>query len=97
MAEVDGTAVLLFALVTEAVGRATAALLEQDVTLAENVIAGDKAIDQRCDELTGMIKEGLATAAQDPIRGARPGRSPRGPGRSTRNRCGSRRSAGWRR
>lgn len=57
---------LLFALVTEALSRATAALLEENVALAEGVIADDNAIDRRCDELIGLIKEGLAQAAEDP-------------------------------
>ena len=65
-AEVDKSVVLLFALVTEAVARATAALLEQDVALAQAVIDDDKAIDRRCGELTGLVKEGLADVAEDP-------------------------------
>ncbi|MCU1491118.1 MAG: transcriptional repressor for high-affinity phosphate uptake (modular protein) [Acidimicrobiaceae bacterium] len=52
-------------MVSETLSRATTALLGQDVDLAEQVIAGDQSIDERCDELTGLLKEGLTQASQD--------------------------------
>lgn len=64
--QVDQTVTVLFALVTEALPRATSALLDQNVTLAREVIDNDKAIDRRCDELTALVKEGLLDAAHDP-------------------------------
>lgn len=64
--QVDQTVTVLFALVTEALPRATAALLDQDVNLAQEVIESDQAIDRRCEELTALVKDGLSDAAQDP-------------------------------
>ena len=57
---------VLFAEVSEALSRATAALLDQNVELAEQVIDRDRVIDRRCDELTALLKEGLAGVAGDP-------------------------------
>ncbi len=54
--------VVLFALVAEAVGWATTALLDQDVELANRVIAEDRGIDERCEELSSSVKERLAGA-----------------------------------
>ncbi|MGG7378424.1 PhoU domain-containing protein, partial [Escherichia coli] len=51
-----------FSLVTESVGWATVALLEQDVERARAVIDGDRGIDERCEELVGLIKERLSSA-----------------------------------
>ncbi len=53
---------MLFALVAEAVGWATAALLDQDVERANQVIANDRDIDERCEELAGLVKERLGGA-----------------------------------
>src|SRR2546423_2933562 len=55
----DDAVLVLFALVAEAVGWATAALLDQDVDRAHQVIADDGAIDERCEELAGLVKERL--------------------------------------
>jgi hypothetical protein len=57
---VDDTVVVLFALVTEAIARATVALLDQDVGLASEVIANDRTIDDRCRDLTGLVTEALS-------------------------------------
>src|SRR6266851_4488405 len=63
---VDDAVLVLFALVTESVGWATAALLDQDVERAERVIADDRGIDQRCEELTGLLKERLSAGPLEP-------------------------------
>ncbi|HWD25285.1 MAG TPA: DUF47 family protein [Acidimicrobiales bacterium] len=65
-ADIDHSIVLLFTLVSEALSRATTALLDQDVELAEVVVEGDRAIDERCEALIGMVREGLAEVAADP-------------------------------
>jgi phosphate transport system protein len=52
---VDSEMHLLFASVGESLGRATAALLEQDVELADQVIAGDEWIDRRCSALVELV------------------------------------------
>jgi predicted phosphate transport protein (TIGR00153 family) len=58
---IDDAVLVLFALVGEAVGWATAALLDQDIDRAQQVIADDRGIDERCQELAGLVKERLAT------------------------------------
>lgn len=63
---VDDAVLVLFSLVTESVGWATAALLDQDVERAERVIADDRGVDDRCAELSGLVKERLSVAANDP-------------------------------
>ncbi|HVX20316.1 MAG TPA: DUF47 family protein [Acidimicrobiales bacterium] len=63
---VDQSVAVLFAEVAEALSRATAALLDQNVELAELVIDRDRVIDRRCDDLASLLKERLADAAQDP-------------------------------
>lgn len=50
---------VLYATVAESLGWATAALLDQDVDLATRVVEDDRNVDQRCGELTEMIKERL--------------------------------------
>lgn len=57
--------VMIFALVTEAIGWSTSALLEQDSERAQDVIGGDDAIDARCDELVALIKERLSSQMHD--------------------------------
>jgi uncharacterized protein Yka (UPF0111/DUF47 family) len=57
---VDDSVLVLFALVSEAVGWATTALLDQDIDRANRVIADDPAIDERCEELAALVKERLA-------------------------------------
>jgi predicted phosphate transport protein (TIGR00153 family) len=64
---VDDAVMVLFALVTESVGWATVALLDQDVERAQAVIAGDAGIDERCEELVGLIKERLSSAMLEPV------------------------------
>ena len=57
---------VLFATVIESLGWATAALLDQDVERADRVIADDRQVDLRCDELTGLIKGRLSDATVEP-------------------------------
>jgi predicted phosphate transport protein (TIGR00153 family) len=63
---VDRAVLVLFASVIESLGWATAALLDQDVERAERVIADDRQIDNRSDELTGLIKARLSQATVEP-------------------------------
>jgi phosphate transport system protein len=57
----DRSVLILFATVTESLGWATAALLDQDVDVANRVISGDRGVDERCDRLSGLVKERLAS------------------------------------
>jgi phosphate transport system protein len=59
---VDDAVVVLFSLVTQSIGWATVALLDQDLERAKAVIDGDEGIDARCEELVGLVKERLSTA-----------------------------------
>src|SRR4051794_7592610 len=63
---IDDAVMVLFALVTESIGWATVALLDQDEERARAVIDGDPGIDDRCEELVGVIKERLSTAMLEP-------------------------------
>ena len=63
---VDDAVLVLFALVAEGIGWATTALLDQDVELANQVIAGDRGIDERCEELARLVKERLSGTRLDP-------------------------------
>jgi phosphate transport system protein len=63
--QADRAVLVLFATVIESVGWATAALLDQDVELANRVIADDKKIDARCRELTDLIMDRLSEADFD--------------------------------
>jgi predicted phosphate transport protein (TIGR00153 family) len=63
---IDDAILVLFALVAESVGWATAALLDQDVDRAKQVIADDRGVDERCEELTALVQERLATPGLDP-------------------------------
>jgi uncharacterized protein Yka (UPF0111/DUF47 family) len=63
---VDDAVLVLFALVREAVGWATTALLDQDVERANQVIADDRAMDERCEELSALVKERLASTGLEP-------------------------------
>ena len=58
-ADADRAVLVLFATVIESLGWATAALLDQDVQLANRVIADDKKVDDRCRDLTDLIKDRL--------------------------------------
>jgi phosphate transport system protein len=64
-ADADRAVLVLFATVIESLGWATAALLDQDVELANRVIADDKKVDDRCRDLTDQIKDRLLEAAVD--------------------------------
>jgi len=64
--QVDDAVLVIFTLVTESMGWATAALLEQDVERANRVIADDVEIDGRCEALVTLVKERLSNAPPDP-------------------------------
>jgi predicted phosphate transport protein (TIGR00153 family) len=64
--QIDDAVLVLFALVSEQLGWATSALLDQDVVRAQEVIADDDGIDERCEALIALVKDGLAAAAGDP-------------------------------
>jgi predicted phosphate transport protein (TIGR00153 family) len=64
---VDDAVLVLFALVTESIGWATVALLDQDVERAQAVIDGDRGIDERCEALVAVVKERLSTAMLQPV------------------------------
>jgi predicted phosphate transport protein (TIGR00153 family) len=57
---IDDAVLILFALVAESVGWATAALLDQDLERANQVIADDQEVDERCERLTASVKERLS-------------------------------------
>jgi phosphate transport system protein len=63
---VDRDVLVLFALVVESLGWATAALLEQDTARADRVIADDRQIDRRCQDLTALIMEHLSNGIREP-------------------------------
>jgi phosphate transport system protein len=64
-AQADRAVLVLFATVIESLGWATAALLDQDIELANRVIADDKKVDDRCRDLTDLIKDRLSGTALD--------------------------------
>jgi predicted phosphate transport protein (TIGR00153 family) len=64
--QVDDAVLVIFGLVTESIGWATAALLEQDVERAEALIAQDRDIDQRCEAVIGLIRERLSDLQRTP-------------------------------
>jgi predicted phosphate transport protein (TIGR00153 family) len=64
--QVDDAILVLFALVSESIGWATTALLEQDVKRAQQVIDADQGIDERCDDLAASLKERLSSGVTDP-------------------------------
>ena len=57
---------VLYASVVEALGWATVAFLDQDIELAERLIADDRKVDEHCNELIGLIKERLSDANVEP-------------------------------
>ncbi len=63
---VDDAVMVLFSLVTQSIGWATVALLDQDLDRAKAVIDGDDGIDARCEELVGLVKERLSTTMLEP-------------------------------
>jgi predicted phosphate transport protein (TIGR00153 family) len=64
--QVDDAVLVLFALVSESIGWATTALLDQDVERAQQVIEADQGIDERCNELTASLKERLSSGVTEP-------------------------------
>ncbi len=64
--QVDNAVGLLFSLVGENLGWASSALLEQDFERANRVIEGDRDFDERCAELTGLVKQRLSGRSFDP-------------------------------
>ena len=62
----DRSVLVLYATVVESIGWATAALLDQDVDLADRVIADDRKVDAQCDDVIGLIKDRLADATVEP-------------------------------
>src|SRR5438270_7605808 len=56
----DQGLLVLYALVGESLGWATTALLDEDMVLADQVIASDRDFDERCSELTGLVKDRLS-------------------------------------
>ena len=63
---IDDAVLILFALVAESVGWATTALLDQDVERANQVIADDQEVDERCERLTASVKERLSATNLGP-------------------------------
>lgn len=63
---VDNAVLVLFSLVTESVGWATAALLDDDADRAQAVIDGEHDIDKRCDEVIGLAMERLSSPNLEP-------------------------------
>jgi len=57
---------VLFAMVIETLGWATASLLDQDLELADRLISNDSSMDRRCMEITEAIKSRIAEANLDP-------------------------------
>ncbi len=57
---IDEGVVQLFALVSESLGWATTALLDQDVELANRVIAEDGRVDERAEELAALVRDRVA-------------------------------------
>ena len=64
--QVDRAVLVLYASVVESLGWATVALLDQDAELAEKVIADDRQVDDRANELVGTIKDRLSEATVEP-------------------------------
>ncbi|HET6964176.1 MAG TPA: DUF47 family protein [Acidimicrobiales bacterium] len=62
----DRAVLVLYASVVESLGWATVALLDQDVELAERVIADDRKVDDQAGEVTGLIKDRLSEATVEP-------------------------------
>ena len=64
--QVDDAVLVVFTLVSESIGWATAALLEQDVQRADALIAQDRDIDQRCEAVIALIRERLSSLERAP-------------------------------
>ena len=63
---VDDAVVMLFALVSESLGWATTALLDQDVDLAKKVIAEDQTVDERSEELAALVRDRVSLGTLEP-------------------------------
>jgi predicted phosphate transport protein (TIGR00153 family) len=59
----DRDLLVLYATVSESLGWATAALLEEDVDTAEQVIAADQDVDQKCRDLSGLVKDRISAGS----------------------------------
>lgn len=57
---IDDAIVRLFALVSESLGWATTALLDQDIDLANRVIAEDRMVDERAEQLAALVRDRVA-------------------------------------
>ncbi len=62
----DRAVLVLYATVVESLGWATAALLDQDVEMADRVIADDRKVDSQCDDVIALVKDRLADATVEP-------------------------------
>lgn len=62
---IDDGVVRLFALVSESLGWATTALLDGDVDLAQRVIAEDRVVDERSEELAALVRDRVAIETLD--------------------------------
>jgi predicted phosphate transport protein (TIGR00153 family) len=60
---VDRSVLVLFATVTETTNWATTALLDQDLDRADQIIAADRRVDERVEELTSLIKERMTRSS----------------------------------
>jgi phosphate transport system protein len=65
-ASIDQLVTRLFALVSQALARATTALLDQDQELGQTVVDGDQAIDELTAQVEQSIWEGLSPDSPDP-------------------------------
>jgi uncharacterized protein len=63
---IDEAIVTLFAMVSESLGWATTALLDQDIELAQKVIAEDSMVDERSEELAALVRDRVSIGEQDP-------------------------------
>lgn len=63
---IDDAVGVLFRLVSESLGWATHALLDQDYDEARRVIDGDIDIDRQCEEVTASIRQAMAEPTPDP-------------------------------
>lgn len=64
--QADRRVLVLYASVVESLGWATVALLDRDVPLAQRVVAGDHAVDDKCSDLTALLKARLGAGSFSP-------------------------------
>src|SRR5581483_11422 len=62
---IDDAIVRLFALVSESLGWATTALLDQDIDLANRVIAEDRMVDERAEQLAALVRDRVSIETLD--------------------------------